>query len=477
MTANLPGKDSVPGGQTADASSAPAGRLYVKTFGCQMNEYDTEKVRTLLATGYREVSTPEDADVVFVNTCSVREKGEHKLFSLLGRLRELKEQKPELVVGVGGCVAQQEGRGILKRNPAVDFVVGTHNLSLVPALVQSAYDGRGPQVAVDYREDWETLPEAHEDAPGFGRVRGLIAIQRGCNKRCAFCVVPTTRGPEVSRDPQEIIREAKLKARLGARELLLLGQTVNSYGRDLTPRYPFERLIRELAAIDGIARIRFISPHPAEVRQEFLELYGDVPQLVPHIHLPLQSGSDRILKLMNRNYRMRRFFEIVDTVRARSPEIALTTDVIVGFPTETESDFAQTLEALERVGFTSAYSFQYSRRPNTEAEKFPAADEVPEQEARERLLRLQALQEEISRGILSRFLGCAVEVLVEEPPPRLSSKICGRIPQNTPIELRTSADLPDPKPGELVWAEVDRVTPNGLGGVLRARNVGAAVNP
>ena len=448
--------------------------LYVKTFGCQMNEYDSEKVLTLLADSHRAVENPADAELVFVNTCSVREKGEHKLFSLLGSLRELKAAKPGLVIGVGGCVAQQEGLRILTRNSAVDFVVGTHNLSLIPSLVHSVREGRGPQVAVDYREDWEQLPEAEflEGGRRTHPVRALIAIQRGCNKRCSFCVVPQTRGSEVSRDPKEILREAALKVRMGGRELLLLGQTVNSFGRDLVPRYPFERLIRELAALPGVKRIRFTSPHPAEVRPDFLDLYADVPQLCPHIHLPLQSGSDRILKLMNRNYRTKRYLEIVSAVRARCPQIAVTSDLIVGFPTETEADFELTLELLRRVKFSTVYSFQYSRRPNTEAiSAFTAQDEVPAEVARERLLKLQFLQDALSRDYNQSRVGSLVQVLVEGPHQRLSSNLYGRIPQNTPIEL-SGGSAP---PGDLVLARVEHATPHGLRGTI-ARNLTQAAS-
>lgn len=459
--------------------------LYVKTFGCQMNEYDTEKVVELLAGSHEAVESPENAEVVFVNTCSVREKGEHKLFSLLGSLRELKRERPELVIGVGGCVAQQEGQAILKRNTAVDFVVGTHNLSLVPSLVQSVREGRGAQVAVDYREEWEDLPTfgtLDEASARPGSVRALVAIQRGCNKRCAFCVVPTTRGPEVSRDPREILRETRLKARAGAKEVLLLGQTVNSFGRDLSPRYPFERLIREIAEIDGIRRIRFTSPHPAEVRPEFLDLYRDVPQLCPHIHLPLQSGSDRILKLMNRNYRTGRYLEIVDSLRERCPEIALSTDIIVGFPTESTADYEQTLEILERVRYHVVYSFKYSRRPNTVAiSSFAEVEEIPVRESHERLLRLQALQDEISRELNAARVGTVAEVLVEERPQRVSSSASGRIPQNTPIEISQmlSEDVEGDgsesvdferaaRPGETVNVLIEHATPHGL----RGRKVG-----
>ncbi|MCB0359014.1 MAG: tRNA (N6-isopentenyl adenosine(37)-C2)-methylthiotransferase MiaB, partial [Bdellovibrionales bacterium] len=404
---------------TTPATQQPRG-LYVKTFGCQMNEYDTEKVCSLLAGDYRVVDDPSRAEVAFVNTCSVREKGEHKLFSLLGKLRMLKEEHPQLIVGVGGCVAQQEGERILQANDAVDFVVGTHNLSLIPSLVASARRGLRRQVAVDYRDEWEELPDAFlpldEDPQSnpFDPVRALVAIQRGCNKHCAFCVVPRTRGAEVSRSPDEIEREVRLKVRLGAKEVLLLGQTVNSYGRDLSPRYPFETLIRRLAAIDGLHRIRFTSPHPADVRPGFIELYQDIPQLCRHIHLPLQSGSDRILKEMNRNYRTRRYLEIVDSLRQACPELAISTDLIVGFPTESDAEFIQTLEMMEKVQFFSSFSFKYSIRPNTVAkDRYRDEELIPEDVASARLEQLQTVQKQLSLKHHQRLMGTDVEVLVE----------------------------------------------------------------
>lgn len=455
----------------SEAREARLPGVFVKTFGCQMNEYDSEKMLAVLEHSHRPVSRCEDAELVLVNTCSVREKGEQKLFSLLGSLRELKREKPGLVIGVGGCVAQQEGDAILRRNSSVDFVVGTHNLSLIPSLVSAVEQGLGPQVAVDYRAEWETLPDAFlgvsgDAEPAFGGVRALVAIQRGCNKRCSFCVVPGTRGPEVSRAPEEILREIRLKVRLGAREVLLLGQTVNSYGRDLSPRYPFERLIREVAAIDGVQRIRFISPHPAEFRPEFVQLLADVPTLVPHLHLPLQSGSDRLLQLMNRNYRMRRYNEIVEMLRSARSDIALTTDLIVGFPTETEEDFESTLEAVRRIRFLSAYTFMYSKRPNTEAaRRFAEADEVPAAISHRRLMELQSVQEEISKALNSALLGKRVEVLLESVSPNVSGR--GRTPHNTPIEVRGEGL----KIGALVEAVVDRVTPFGLGGIVAMDSV------
>ena len=470
MTDGLPieNPDAESFGLSSDMSPAAPGTspgLFVKTFGCMMNEYDSEKVIQLLSTTHQLVDAPEKADVLFINTCSVRQKGEHKLFSLLGSLRELKAEKPGLIIGVGGCVAQQEGEAIAKRNSLVDFVVGTHNLSLIPSLVRSVKEGRGRQVAVDYREDWEELPEFGVEggdpsvAALLGGPRALVSIQRGCNKKCSFCVVPTTRGPEVSRPAEEILREARLKVRLGAKEVLLLGQTVNSYGRDLAPRYPFEKLITELASIEGLKRIRFTSPHPAEVRPGFLELYGSVPQLCPHIHLPLQSGSDRILKLMNRNYRVHRYLAIVDELRARCPGLSVTSDAIVGFPTETDADFRDTLKVMNEVRFQSVYSFKYSRRPNTVAlDAFQPSEEVPDQVSHERLLELQAFQEQVGQELNSRLVGTDVEVLVEESKPGISSKRSGRTPHNVSADLLGRAV----KSGELVMARVQHAGPNGI---------------
>ncbi len=456
-------------------------RVFIKTYGCQMNEYDSEKMFRLLADDYAPVDSPEEAELVLVNTCSVREKGEHKLFSLLGSLRELKDARKDLVVGVAGCVAQQEGAQILRRSSAVDFVVGTHNLSLVPSLVAQAEQGRSGQVAIDYREDWEDLPlDFAPIEPGEGAntpVRALVAIQRGCNKRCAFCVVPNTRGSEVSRSPEEILREVKLKVRMGAKEVLLLGQTVNSYGRDLSPRYPFDRLVRELAEIDGLERIRFTSPHPAEVRPEFIALYGEVPQLCDHIHLPLQSGSDRILKLMNRNYRMHRYFEIIDAIRERRPDIAITTDIIVGFPTETEEDFEMSLEAISRVRYNSSYSFMYSRRPHTVAiEEFQHADEVPLNESHRRLLVLQELQDRISLELNTARVNTNVEVLIEGSSERQpsgeyagSSIMRGRIPQNTPVEVIVPPELSaQVRFGQLRQVRIEYAGPYGIRGPVTA---------
>jgi tRNA-2-methylthio-N6-dimethylallyladenosine synthase len=435
-----------------------------------MNEYDSEKMLAGLGSEYTRIEEPGSADLILINTCSVREKAEHKLYGLLGRMAQLKEKRPEVIVGVGGCVAQQEGRNILSRSKAVNFVVGTHNISLVPSLVSQAQSGGERAVAIDYREDWEDLPLDFDSAPlaqnqeiAFGSaynksVRALVAIQRGCSKHCSFCVVPTTRGEEVSRNPQEIIREITLKVRLGAKEVMLLGQTVNSYGKDLSPRLRFHELVRQIAEIPGLERIRFTSPHPAEVKPEFIELFGEVPCLCPHIHMPLQSGSDRILKAMNRNYRVARYLSIIDELKTRVPDISITTDIIVGFPTETDEDFEQTLNVMKTVGYSLSYSFKYSERPNTTAAtKYDKSEHVSAAVQKERLTRLQALQDGLSLQDNQRWLEKPTKVLIESQGDN-ANQFFGRIPQNTRVELHS----PDLKVGQLVDAKIVNATAYGL---------------
>jgi len=420
-------------------------KLFIKTFGCQMNEYDSEKMRALLAEGYSPTEELSAADLVIVNTCSVREKGEQKLFSLLGELRDIKKEKPSLIIGVGGCVAQQEGREILSRNGAVDFVVGTQNLSLIPGLVSQVISGSGPQVAIDYREEWEDLPIdfkilGEEDSvvhsPNQTPIRALVSIQRGCNKNCSYCVVPTTRGPELSRDPKEIEREVRAKVRMGSKEVLLLGQTVNSYGRDLSPRVKFSELIRRLAEIEGLDRIRFISPHPAEVREDFIQLYAEVPKLARHIHLPVQSGNDRILREMNRSYKIGRYKEIVSELREACPEIAISTDLIVGFTGETDEEFEDTLRLVEEIRYSAAYYYKYSRRPNTEAiTRFKPEDELSYEVVQERFGKLDKLQKQIGFEENLKEVGLEREVLVEGVSPADPAVLRGRTSQNIIVEF------------------------------------------
>lgn len=435
------------GGNAARSVSGAKRALYIRTFGCQMNEYDSQKLEKILEQGYVAVDTPEQADLVVINTCSVREKPEHKLFSLLGEMRELKQHKPHLMVGVGGCVAQQEGKNIVDRSPVVDFVFGTHNLSLVPSLIERREAGAAPQVAVDYRDEWEELPLGFS---GAERVSVFVSISRGCNKNCTYCIVPTTRGPEVSRSLDEIKKEIRIAVHRGAKEIVLLGQTVNSYGLDFTPRSSFVSLLQEISAIPGVERIRFTSPHPQEVRQDFIDLVCENPKVCRHIHMPLQSGSDRILKAMNRNYRRKRYLGIIEALRARVPEMAITTDIIVGFPGETEADFRETLEIMDIVQFDNSYSFVYSPRPGTVAAEME--DPEPFEKKLERLKELQARQEVISAAKLKSWTGKTVEVLLDGPSHIDKTKLQGRTSQN--ITLNINHETPQLSPGQTVQVHV-----------------------
>jgi tRNA-2-methylthio-N6-dimethylallyladenosine synthase len=406
--------------------------LYIRTFGCQMNEYDTQKLYKILENDYRPVDSADQADLVLVNTCSIRDKAEQKLYSVLGELKGIKGARPGMMVGVCGCVAQQEGEEILKHGRGVDLVFGTHNLSLVPSLIQLRKRGAPPQVAVDYREDWEELPLGFAESDPTrngqrGNITAFVSISRGCNKNCTYCIVPTTRGPEVSRAVVEIEREVKIAAHRGTKEIVLLGQTVNSYGRDLDPRVSFVELIDRLSLIDGIERIRFTSPHPQEVRSDFIECVVSNPKVCRHIHMPLQSGSDAILKAMNRNYRRDRYLRIIDDLKSKVPDMAITTDIIVGFPGESEDDFEATLQVMEAVRFDNSYSFAFSPRPGTVAAEMQ--ESLTQAEKLARLQLLQAKQEEITSSKLESWVGRSAEVLVDDRNQLKGDCFQGRISQ------------------------------------------------
>ncbi len=427
--------------ENSRTGSLPEGEkqgVYIRTFGCQMNEHDTQKLYKILEKDYRPVDAPEKADLVLINTCSVREKPEQKLYSMLGEMRELRTVKPNLMVGVCGCVAQQEGEAILKKGRNVDFVFGTHNLSLVPSLIQLRKKGAPPQVAVNYREDWEELPLGFSDADlakngKVSPVTAFISISRGCNKSCTYCIVPTTRGPEVSRAISEIEREVKIAVHRGSKEIVLLGQTVNSYGLDLSPRISFVNLLDRISTIEGVERIRFVSPHPQEIRADFIECVSSNPKVCRHIHMPLQSGSDRILKLMNRNYRRAKYLKIIEELKARVPDIAITTDIIVGFPGETEEDFQQTLEVFDIVQFDLSYSYAFSSRPGTPAALMPEL--LTHDEKLRRLHVLQAKQEEIQSSRLDQWVGKTVEVLIDNRNRMDERCFQGRSSQNLVVNF------------------------------------------
>jgi tRNA-2-methylthio-N6-dimethylallyladenosine synthase len=435
-----------------------------------MNEYDSQKLAKILETEYELVAAPEEADLILVNTCSVRDKPEQKLYSLLGEVRDLKARKPGVMIGVGGCVAQQEGHNIVRRSKAVDFVFGTHNLSLVPALIAQRIAGGAPQVAVDYREEWEDYPLGF---PEDGRISRFVSISRGCNKNCTYCIVPTTRGKEVSRAPEEIEREVRIAVARGAREIVLLGQTVNSYGLDFSPRQSFVSLLRRVAELPGVERIRFTSPHPQEVRSDFIDIVCENQKICRHIHLPLQSGSDRILKAMNRNYRRHRFLAIVEALRSRVPDMAMTTDIIVGFPGETEEDFEQTLEVMRAVRFQNSFSFIFSPRPGTPAALLES-EFLPREIALERLQRLQRLQEEHAREALEGWVGKAVEVLLEGPSAADPALLCGRTSQNLVINL--TEPTPRHQAGDMVVLEVVGCNRFTLSGRMATEGGGSSIS-
>ncbi len=431
----------------SENSSTSKGKVYIKTFGCQMNEYDTQKLFKILEPSFDKVLRPEEADLVLINTCSVRERPEYKLYSMLGELRELKEERPSLMIGVGGCVAQQEGAKIVKRAPGVDFVFGTHNLSLVPSLIEQRKAGLPPQVAVNYREEWESVPLG---LTGEGRVSVFVSISRGCNKNCTYCIVPTTRGKEVSRPLDEILREVRIAVHRGAREVVLLGQTVNSYGLDLQNKLKFSDLLKAVAEVEGLERIRFTSPHPQEIKADFISLVTECNKVCRHIHMPLQSGSDKILKAMNRNYRRDRYLRIIEELRARVPDMSISTDIIVGFPGETEEDFQKTLEVMRESRFYTSYSYMFSSRPGT-----PAAlmeDDVSPEQKLERLQRLQVLQDEMTATFLQEFVGKEVEVLLEGATAFNPMALQGRNSQNIVVNL--DQEYPRLSPGKLVKVRV-----------------------
>lgn len=432
-------------------SSPTKKSLYIKTFGCQMNEYDSQKLAKLLEDGYSMVETPEEANLILVNTCSVRDKPEKKLYSLLGEVRDLKLKNKDVMIGVGGCVAQQEGQNIIKKSKYVDFVFGTHNLSLVPSLINMRQSGAPPQVAINYRDEWEDLPLGLTDE---SRVSVFVSISRGCNKNCTYCIVPTTRGREVSRKMDEILKEVRIAVHRGAREIVLLGQTVNSYGLDFNPRVSFSNLLQSVSEIDGVQRIRFTSPHPQEIRKDFIDLVCTNPKISPHIHMPLQSGSDRILKLMNRNYRKDRYLNIISDLRSKVPHMGITTDIIVGFPGETVEDFSETLDVMDKVRYQNSYSFMFSPRPGTVASEIRDGL-VPEEEKLRRLQVLQAKQDRLTTECLASYMNKTVEVLLDGYSKTNEKILQGRNPQCITVNL----DKEDNKlkPGMTINALITKV--------------------
>lgn len=387
-------------------------KVYIQTYGCQMNEYDSRTMAGLLAEdGYRRVDDAESADLILVNTCAIRDKAEHKVFSILGRYRDLKRERPDLMIGVGGCVAQEHGVALQRRAPYVDLVFGTQNIRHIRDLVRDAQGARG-LVATEWAPDAHARFRDGDMLAPYGSVDNITAfvtVAEGCDHFCSYCIVPFTRGREASRKPEHIVDEVKRLTEQGVVEVTLLGQNVNSYGKKTD--FDFARLLESVCAIPEIRRVRFTSPHPRDLSEAQIDAYGALPELCRHLHLPVQSGSNRLLKLMNRRYTVEEYQSKIERLRAVDPTISVTSDLIVGYPGETEEDFEQTIALMEQVRFSSLYAFKYSPRPGTRSAKLD--DDVPAEVKSERLHRILRLQEGITRDYHEALVGKSLDVLVE----------------------------------------------------------------
>lgn len=383
--------------------------VYVFTLGCQMNVYDSEQIiRLLHPLGYSSVDDPEKADLVILNTCSIRQKAFDKGFSFLGRIKKRKKNSFDVLIGVGGCVAQQEGENILKRAPYVDFVFGTSSIHRLPEIVKRAENG---EKISDTSEEFDIVePGSNPDLPDEIAPSGFVSIMRGCNNFCTYCIVPFVRGREKSRNPEEIIEEIKRRSDKGMKEVTLLGQNVNSYGKS-NDMPDFPDLLHMVSRIDGIERIRFATSHPKDLSDKLVECFRDIDKLCRHFHIPVQAGSDRILSAMNRKYTVGHYLDRIESLRNVCPEIELSTDIIVGFPGETENDFNETIQLLKNVCYDNVFAFAYSDRPGTRASSFE--DKIEDNIKKERLNRLLDIQNEITRKKNSLFRNKNVKILVE----------------------------------------------------------------
>jgi len=447
-------------------------KVYIRTFGCQMNEYDSARMADVLAAaeGMTPTDDPAQADVILFNTCSVREKAQEKVFSDLGRVKHLKRKNPDLVIGVGGCVASQEGAAIVERAPYVDIVFGPQTLHRLPALIERRRATGTPQVDVSFPEieKFDRLPP-----PRVEGASAFVSIMEGCSKYCSFCVVPYTRGEEVSRPFDDVLTEVADLADQGVKEVTLLGQNVNAYRGRMAHGEPadFALLLEYVHEIPGIERIRYTTSHPKEFTQRLIDVYARLPKLVNHLHLPVQAGSDRVLAAMKRGYTTLEYKSIVRRLRAVRPDISLSSDFIVGFPGETEADFAKTLALIDEVGFDASFSFVYSRRPGTPAAELP--DETPQVVKLERLQRLQALLNEHVARISAAMVGSMQRVLVEGPSKKDARELMGRTENNRIVNFAGGAA--QRLVGQMIDVRITQALPHSLRGevVLRESAVAA----
>lgn len=448
----------------------------VQTFGCQMNVHDSRRIEEVLrASGYREAANPAEADLLVINTCSVREKAEHKLMSLLGTFRPFKEERRGTVIAVAGCVAQQEGERLLRKAPFVDIVLGPDNIPELPALIREVEQGAPPVARTVFDMDDPQFLRASPH-PDRREVTAYVTVMKGCDERCTFCIVPHTRGAERYRPAAEIIGEIRDLVAGGVREVTLLGQTVNSWheptdrgslgkgeSKIAPSRSQFPALLRRIAdEVPDLLRLRYTSPHPRHLTPALTAAHAELDVLPAHLHLPVQSGSDRVLRRMARRYRAQDYIARTDSLKAAKPGLTLSTDFIVGFPGETEDDFAQTLELVRRVGFVAAFGFKYSPRPFTPA--LNLGDEVPEEVKDERLARLFALVEEQQQAHLKSLVGAELQVLVEGPSPGDRGRFSGRSERHEIVHL-VAPDGHDPT-GSLVRVTIDQAFRHSLGGTM-----------
>jgi tRNA-2-methylthio-N6-dimethylallyladenosine synthase len=446
------------------------GRVYIKTFGCQMNEYDSGKMRDVLeaAHGMTATDDPSEADVLLVNTCSVREKAQEKVFSLLGEWRALKQSRPHVVIGVGGCVASQEGEGITTRAPYVDLVFGPQTLHRLPELIEGLKRSGRSQVDVSFPEieKFDRLPEAR--ATG---ATAFVSIMEGCSKYCTFCVVPYTRGEEISRPFRQVMDEIGTLAAQGVREVTLLGQNVNAYagGMEDGSIADLATLIHFAAAVPGVERIRFTTSHPLEFNDSLIEAYASVPKLNNLLHLPVQSGSDRILAAMKRGHTTLEYKQKLRKLRAARPDISITTDIIVGFPGETDEDFMATMNLIADVGFDQSFSFIYSRRPGTPAASLP--NEVPADVKQQRLELVQQRLNMQAHAISQRMVGSRQRVLVERPAKRNKTELAGRTDNNRWVNFEGPSELIN----RFTDVIITEARPNSLRGRLATEAVAAEI--
>ncbi len=436
-----------------------------------MNEYDSDKMRDVLQAshGMEITEIPEEADVLLLNTCSIREKAQEKVFSAVGRWRKIKNKRPNIIIGVGGCVASQEGAAIQKRAPYVDIVFGPQTLHRLPELLDEVRETHNRVVDISFPEieKFDALPEPRAEGP-----KAFVSIMEGCSKYCTFCVVPYTRGEEISRPLKDVIAEISVLAEQGVREINLLGQNVNAYRGEMDDEETadFSLLLHYVAAVDGIDRIRFTTSHPAEFTDEIIEAFAEIPELVNHLHLPVQSGSNNILTQMKRGYNREQYLEIMNKVKAVRPGISLSSDFIIGFPGETEEEFEDTLSLIEQVGFDFSYSFIYSARPGTPAAEL--ADDISEDVKKQRLSKLKARLDQMTMDVSKSMVGTVQTVLVEGVSKKSPLQMTGRTENNRVVNFTAHPRLA----GQFVDVMITEALPNSLRGRLLDSSVDKILN-